>query len=288
MPDTTTTTADPTTATATATASPWYAAFNDAEFTGTLQTRGLDKKDAAEAARNFYQAHREASQTISRISGTSDRDRILITPKPDATDTEKNAFYEKLGRPAKADDYDFKDIKFPDGSELDDGFTAMLRAAAFKANATKEQAATMARDLVSFLAKADEMETAEATTKLDTEKAELKKNWGANFEANMFIARQGAAKLGITPEAVQAMEKQVGYKAVLEGFLKAGQAFGEDKFIANRAPNTGGVMTREQATARLAELKLDKAWNKRFFDGDRQARAEFDALTAMMAGQQAA
>ncbi len=276
------------TPTPTPTPTPWFASRNDPEFTGTVQTRGLDKKDAAEAAFEFYKAHREASQMISRVTGTPDKDRILITPKPDATDAEKNAYYERLGRPAKADDYDFKDIKAADGSDLDPNLAGVLRTAAFKANASKEQAATMARDIVAHLAKADEMKAAENATKLASEEAELKKNWGANMEANKFVARQGAQKLGIPAEALDAMEKQIGKKAVMEAFLKIGQAMGEDKFIANRAPGTQGIMTKEQAKARMVELRMDKDWSARLMKGDRQAQAEFDAITAMMVGQEAA
>lgn len=266
---------------------PWYSTVNDPEFVGTLQTRGLDKKDAVQSAHELYKAHREATQMISRLTGTPDKDRIIITPKPDAPQSEKDAFYQRLGRPAKSEEYDFKEIKFPDGSELDDGFVSMLRGAAFKANASKEQATAIARDLVQFLAKADEMDAAEQATKYNTEKMELERNWGANKEANLFIARQGAAKLGITPEAVAAMEKAAGYKAVMEGFLKAGLAFGEDRYIAGRVGNQQGVMTAEQARARLTELRQDREWGAKLMKGDRATTEEFNALTAMMVGQAA-
>lgn len=268
-------------------APPWYAARNDANFTGYLQTRGWDKKTPEEAAHEAYKSHNEAQQMISRLTGTPDKDRILITPKPDATEAEKNAYYEKLGRPSKADDYDFKSIKFPDGSELDDDFVGVLRNAAFKANASKDQAAQIAKDLVDWMGKADEAESTVMAGKIAAEKSELLKSWGPNAEANKFIAQQGALKLGWTPEQIQALQNGLGYKAVMEAALKAGLAFGEDKFIANRTPGTQGVMTKEQAGARLKELRMDKAWADKLMKGDRQANDEFNALTAMMVGQAA-
>lgn len=269
---------------------PWYASRNDAEFTGTIQTQGLDKKAADEAAHHFYKSWSEANKMISRLTGTPDKDRILIQPKPDATQQEKDAYYERLGRPAKADAYDFKAVKFPDGSELDDNFVAMLRGAAFKANATKEGAEAIARDVVAFLAKADEADAAETASKFAAEKQALEKNWGPNYEANKFVARQGYLKMGFTPEVIDAMEKSAGFRMIMEAGLKAGQAFGEDKYIANRAPNGTGIMTQEQAKARMAELKMETGPNSfgaRVAKGDRQAIDEFNAITAMMAGQAA-
>lgn len=265
---------------------PWHDTYKakEPEFIGSLQTHGWDKKGADEAAFEYYKSHREAQQMISRLTGTPDKDRILITPKPDATEAEKNAYYERLGRPKEAKDYDYKDIKFPDGTELDDGFVNMLRGAAFKANASKEGAAAIARDVVAYLAKAEEAETAGLATKIATEKDELNRNWGANRESNLFVARQGMAKLGFSAEAIAALEKAAGYKAVMEGALKAGMAFGEDRFIANRAPGTTSVMTKEQARARLTELRADREWGAKLMKGDRQVTDEFNALTAMMVG----
>ena len=127
---------------------PWYNGVTDAEFIGTVQNRGLDKKDALTAAQDFYKAHREATQMISRIAGTPDKDRIIITPKPDATQTEKDAYYQSLGRPAKAEEYDFAGLKFPDGDHLDNEFVSTLKNAAFKANVSKEGAAAIAKDLI--------------------------------------------------------------------------------------------------------------------------------------------
>lgn len=259
----------------------WYANRNDAEFTGYLQNRGLDKKDAGEAAFEAYKAHREAEKLLG-----APRDELVRFPK-DPVSPEWNKIYERLGRPANDTGYDFKAVKFPDGTPLDDNFSAFLQKAAFRANMSKERAEDFAKEYVTYQSKIKEAEAATAAVKLQTEQSELDKNWGPNIEAYKFIARQGAMKLGITPEAVEAMEKQVGYKAVMEGFLKAGVAFGEDRYVANRAPGTQGIMTKEQAKATLAERRADTDWAKRFMQGDTKAVQEFNALTEMMAGRAA-
>jgi hypothetical protein len=270
---------------------PWYAARKDDEFSGIVQNRGLDKKTADEAAFEFYKAHRSAEKLLSERFGTDDRSRVLLTPKPDASEAEKNAFYEKLGRPQKPEEYDFKDIKFPDGTELDDNFSGFLRNAAFKANVSKDGAQQIAREMVQYLDKIDQAEAAENSAKLVAEKEALKKSWGPNFEANEFVANQGFKKIveagGLTAEqaqtALKALGDNVGAGATAKFLHAAGVAFGEHKYVANSTQGNQGIMSREQATARMAELRKDATWTKAFSSGDVKARSEFDALTAMMA-----
>ncbi len=53
--------------------------------------------------------------------------------------------------------------------------------------------------------------------------------------------------------------------------------------LGSRGPN-GGAMTREQATARKADLMRDAAWTKRHYDGDTAARAEMLNLNRIITG----
>lgn len=278
---TTTATAATAATTTTTIVAPWYNGETDQEFIGKIQNMGLDKKTPVEAAKEFYKSHREAQQMISRLTGTPDKDRIIITPKPDASQADKDAFYQRLGRPAKPEEYDFTSLKWADGEDIGDQLSAMLRASAFKANATKEQAATMAKDFIDFMDKSDQADTAQAAAKQTAEKAELDKNWGANKETNLFIARQGMAKLGFTGEQIQAMEQSAGYKAIMEAGLKAGLAFGEDKYIANKGANSG-VLTVEGAKARMAERRQDAQWAQRAAVKGTNENLEWEALIVAM------
>lgn len=265
---------------------PWYAARNDAEFTGTVQNMGLDKKDVSEAAFEFYKSHREAQKLISKVTGTPDKDRILIRPKADAPEAEIAAWHEKLGRPAKADDYDYKDVKSPTGTELDAEQVAQLRASAFKANLTKEQAASIAKDQVEFAHKIAEAKAVVDQAKLAEEIRAVEKNWGPNHDANLFIAKQAMAKFGFTPDMLQTMQKTLGAGKIMDGFLKLGIQTGEARFIANQTQGGPQIMTREQAKARFAELKQDRAWGDKLRKGDVATVAEFNALSEMMVTEQ--
>ncbi len=252
----------------------------DTEFVGTLQNRGLDKKTAAESAFELYKAHSEAQKMISRVTGTADKERILIRPKPDSSPEEISAFHEKLGRPTKAEEYDFSALKKPDGQPIEDHYRDFLRATAFKLNLSKDAATQFATDALAYQTKTGEASDAIAAGKLAAEIKAIEADWGPNKESNLFLVKQAMAKFGFTPEHLQVLQKINGATPVLKGLLNLALATGEDRFIANKGP-TAGIMSKEQASARLAELRSDKDWGKRFFAGDVRCRQEFDALTEM-------
>ena len=116
-------------------------------------------------------------------------------------------------------------------------------------------------------------------------KERLAANWGANAEANLFVAKQAAAKLGVTPEAVAALEKVVGYDQVMSLFHNIGTKIGEDKFVQNPNPAIPGVMSREQAVAQRAELMNDSTFTKRYLDGEAAAFRQMTALNTLIVGE---
>jgi len=100
---------------------------------------------------------------------------------------------------------------------------------------------------------------------------------------------EGARRLGIVPEAIQALEGQIGYAAVMNAMRKIGMGTSEDTFVERGASGgtaqTVGVTTREGAVARLNELKADKAWGAKLLSGDAATRREWTALEQMAAGE---
>jgi hypothetical protein len=90
----------------------------------------------------------------------------------------------------------------------------------------------------------------------------------------------------VKPEEVGALEKQVGYARVMEMFRNIGVRMGEDKFVSgSTGTGPGGVMSREQAAATLAEKMNDNMWAARLNARDATAMMEFNNLTRLTAGQ---
>lgn len=263
---------------------PWYGTNIDAVDLGHLQNRGWDKLDASAAAIAAAKAHREAEKLIgARVNGyTGKYEDLLVFPK-DAADTEGwNRFNARAGVPTDAKEYDFSNVKFSDGTELDAKFTDPLRAALQKAHVSKADAAEVVKAIVSTV-EADEKSSAETQQlDLEQEREKLRINWGSNVEPNLIVARNTAQTLGIAPEAVDALEKQIGYAAVMEMFRSIGQRIGEDSFVKSTTPGVNTPMTLEQAQAEMDTLMNDATFYTKLQAGDASAKKQFDNLTRMI------
>lgn len=257
---------------------PWFNGA-DPELVGHIQNKGWHEKPANEVALEAIKAHREAEKHIGVPA-----DQIIRAPKDASDEAGWKALYARLGKPDSPDGYDLSAVKFSDGTDLSEDFSAFARKTAHELNLPKDAGARLASELAKFIDGADTGAKAEAEAKLAAERAELDKEWGTNKEANLFIAKQAAAKLGVSPEAVAALEQAVGYSQVMRMFQKIGTAIGEDKFISQDGSNNKGILTREQAVARKAELQNDTDWAKRYLNGDTAAAREMTALNVIITG----
>jgi hypothetical protein len=251
----------------------WYDGA-DAELIGHIQTKGWHDKPANEVALAAIQAHREAEKFIGVPA-----DRVVHLPKDASDEAGIKAFRAKIGVPEAADKYEL-------GEGVDPKFAEFFKDAAFKAGVPKEAAAQLAAEFGKFQAGASEAAKADTTTKLAEEHAALDKSWGANKAINLAIAQRGAQASGLTAEQVAGLENVVGYAKVMEHFRQVGELSGEAKFVGagNGPGGPGGIMTREQAVARVAELKNDTGWVGRYMNGDVQANKEMSDLLKIMVG----
>jgi hypothetical protein len=192
--------------------------------------------------------------------------------------------WKRLGKPDAVDGYKFEGVNGADGKPLGEDMQAAIRKTADELNLSVDGAATLAKAIVKFNSDTAAAEQGEKAAKLQAETAELQKNWGANMDANKFIARQAAEKLGVAPEAVAALEGQIGYAAVMEMFRNIGTKIGEDRFVNTTVPGSNGVMTRDQAVARKAELMADTEWAKAYLNGDSAKAREMTALNVLITG----
>lgn len=265
-------------AAAAAAATPWHRAVAgaDAEIIGHLETKGWHTKAPAEAAFEAARSHLNAERLLGM---RSDHDMLPIPKDPAKGDMSK--VWERLGTPKDAKDYDFSTVKRADGSALDDSLAGYLREQALAMHMPKDMAARMAQTFAKRMDDTAAAAAAEKAAALVGEKTKLDANWGANKEANMFVAKQTAGKLGVTPEEVQALENTIGYARTLEMFRMIGSKTGEDTFVTGDRPAGKGVMTRDQAVARKAELMADQGWSKRYTDGGMNS-AEFREMQGLL------
>lgn len=259
----------------------WYDGL-DTELKGHVQRTGWDKLDPAAAAAAAAKSHREAELHFQRTLNIP-RDEFARIPK-DPADPAMAEVWKRLGTPESADAYKFDDIKFAGGEPLEPEAQADLRTAFHEAKLTPQQAAVIAKHVTSMADKSDAAEKAATATAAGAATAQLDAAWGANKDVNTFLAQkaQGALKLPaswLTPQL-----DPEGYPARMEALRMLGATLGNPAFLQGQpSPTTGGGMTYEMATARKAELMADKAWGKRWFEGDKAAQNEMAALDETIA-----
>lgn len=250
----------------------------DAETQGYLQNKGLTTKPIGEALVAVTKFHREAEKMIGAPAN-----ELVRLPK-DANAPEWAQVYKRLGALDKPDDYKFDTLKHSGDKPLNENLVTTLRKAAHSAHLSNDAAVSMAKEVVTHLDAIESARIADETFKLQQEKIVLKNNWGANEAANMVTARAAATALGVSPEAVAALEKTVGYSKVMEMFRLIGSKIGEDRFVQSSGGAAGNVMTKEQAVAEKAALKADEAWVKRYLGGGVEERRKIDALDRIIVG----
>jgi hypothetical protein len=255
----------------------WYEGKVDPGVLGLWQNKGWDHTDPVKLANQITTAYNEAEKFIGAPSN-----EIIRMPKP-GDEAGTKAMWQRLGAPADAAGYDFSGVKTAAGTDPDASFQDFMRTQAAGLHLPKDTASALASAFVKFTE--GQKLAADATTaaSLVTAKADLAKNWGQNFEANKFVATQAARALGIDAETVTALENQVGYAKVMEMFRTIGTKIGEDKFVTG-SNSPSGVMTRDQAIARKAELMADKEWTKSYMNGDAAKGREMKGLLTLIVG----
>lgn len=199
-------------------------------------------------------------------------DKILKLPDENNTD-EVNAFYNKLGRPEKAEDY-----KFEIAEGQDDSIAKAIAPELFKAGLSQKQAAAIYKTLEA--AKIEQTKAAEAAAVKAEE--DLKSEWGTNYDNNLKAAQQAAKIAGVTAEQIEALQKATDYKTVMNMFKNLASKFGEDALRgAGDNKQTRFTLTPQQAREKIEQLKTNKDWVQKISSGDKAALQEYDELTKL-------
>jgi hypothetical protein len=259
---------------------PWHKGF-EPDALGFLQNRGWDKLDAPTAAKQAITAYREASSKLGVAP-----ERLLQLPENLTDAAAMKSVWQKLGAPPDGK-YDFAGLKNSDGSDFAPAFTEQMGKIAAQFNLPKDTARGIAAEIAKAEAAAGASQAAERAVKLAEEKIALNKNWGVNYQANEFIAKQAALKLGVTPEAISALENVVGYAKVMSMFHDLGIKIGEDKYVSSGGGGgNNAVLTVEQALDQRKALMADTEWVKKYLDGDTEKHRQMTGLIRIIAGGQ--
>ena len=238
----------------------------DADTAGYVQNKGwTDAKQVLEGYR-----------ALEKMRGVP-ADRLLTLPAADADEATRGAFYDKLGRPKAAADYDFK--------IGDEATTGKLKELVHKHGLSADQARGLINDWAAHEATGLEAAGKAAGDRIHADNAKLAAEWGAAHDQNMAAARQGRDVLGWDAKTIDAVGATIGHYNLVKLLHSVAERSGEASFVAGSTPGSGNQnfkMTPEQAGNELKRLRSDASWVKRYASGDAATVAEVRRLNSFI------
>jgi hypothetical protein len=238
-------------------APPWYGEIKDADLKTWAEKN--NPKDAESTLKQL----RDAQKLIG------DPNRISL-PK-DGDDITQHEIWDKLNVPKEAKDYKLNRPQMPEGMEWDAGLEAKVldRAAKLRVHPTQLQG------LVEEFAGV-QVEQFKALKEHQTKEAGelngLLKEWGAEKDTNVELAKRGAKFLGMSTEEVDALSNGVtGGKLIMQALLKFGKAAREGSSVDG---DSSPVIGKEALKA-----EIDR-YNDRIAKGEKLTPAEEKARSA--------
>lgn len=250
----------------------WYSGFENAELRGFAELKGwADPSKAVESYRNLEQH-----------VGVPPERLLKLPEKPDAP--EWAGIREKLGfaPPATAGDY-----KLPVPEGMDPKFAEQASDWMHKAGVPREMALKIAEPWNAFIA--EQMASDSARIKAEDDKgiADLKSEWGQQFDGSVELARRASKEMGqitgLDQSALDDMEASMGPRAFLKLWAAVGTKMHGEAPLHGENSNLGG-MSPDVAKAKLASLKNDSEWFARWDKGGAAERAEFSRLSLIANG----
>jgi hypothetical protein len=261
----------------------WYTPLaGDADLMAHMVAKGYDKMEPLAAALAAVKGHRAAEKLVGLSA-----DRVVKLDDFTATDTAAAA-WQRLGVPADPKEYSFEGVKFGEDAELTTKFVDTFRASAAKNNIPKAAAEAFAADVFKTISDVSAADAAANAAFLIAEHAKLEAEWGSPdseaFKGNMMIANRAATVLGITAEEVKGMSEAIGAARTSKLMRDLGMKLGEARYVSDPNNVDSGIMTKDSAKARMAELKTDAVWRDKLFKGDAGAKREWADLLKISTG----
>lgn len=215
---------------------------------------------------------------LEKLKGVPAEQLVQIPQKAMADDPEAwSAYFSKLGRPEKAEEYD---LKFPDGEKADEKLVGWAKDTFHNLGLSKKQGE-------GFIEKWNEYVTnmAAETTEASKHQAmeaetQLKTKWGLAYAKNKQVAENAAKQFGVDAENFSKIASAMGTTQAVEFFHKVGAAMGEGNFITGDSTQAG-LKSPEAAQYEINQLMNDKDFGKKLIDGDLDATSKWDRLHKM-------
>ncbi len=233
-------------------------------------------------------------QHVERRLGELKRKALVEVPAEDADPAAWSALFDKLGRPARPDDYDLAGMEAGEAEETP-AMTA-FRQLAHDIGLSATQVSALSgwwQGLVEDCRALHEDDAdADAAAAAVSVEEVLRQHWGADYERRRAMAERAYMqfadpRVGIGDRGLAALEELSDAAAVMDMLADIGQAMSEDVRVGGEGTVDFGL-SQDDARSQLSQLKRDKAFmdaylDKRHQDHDRAVQRA-RALNRIAAG----
>lgn len=215
----------------------------------------------------------DAYQNLERLIGLP-KERLLKLPeKPD--DPSWGEIYGKLGRPEKPEGYQLEVPK--EGG--DKAFVEWAAKNFHELNLTRKQGESLVTKWNELQASKIEAQKTATQQAQESQRATIKKEWGAAYTDKLKSMELGAQKLGLSPEHVDKIGQALGIDNTARLLEKVGTAMGEGRFITGADNGRQfGPLAPVAARDRIQTLMHDPDFSARYLKGETSAREEMNRL----------
>ena len=242
--------------------------YSPIEFQASQMPPGLREEPSLKTFDSVDKLAKSYVNAVKMIGGNPDN-MVAIPEEGEKWDD----FYNKIGRPEKANDYQFGD----ENGELD-GF----REFAHDTGLTQDQADNILK-LYGDIQEEQEEAHQNGLEELRTNTTmELQKEWGKNYDGKMDYAKRAFAQFA-TPELSQLMDESGmgNHPEMLRVFAKVGELMGEDSLVVGTGLGSS-QLSPEQAQQEIQALYSDKEFSKSYRDnkdpGHKTAMSKMEKL----------
>jgi hypothetical protein len=247
-----------------AASAPWHGAA-DPDAVAYVTAKGW------KAPADVIKSYQNAEKLIGR-----DPNSLLVMPK-EGDEAGFNDFYTKLGRPADAKGYDMKVNS--DGLSLDPGYSEWAAGTFHKLGLSKKQGEALLASHNDYMRSTLAAQAKDYDLNVQADRTALQTEWRGGFERMMGAAQGAVRALDIPAEAIDGIERALGYAGTMKLFATIGGKLGEDKFVSadGKSAGFGNSMTPDEARQQLAQMKLDPATRSALTDAQHPAHKDTKA-----------
>lgn len=210
----------------------------------------------------------EVFKSLAQAKAMVGADTVAV-PGKNAPPEKWAEFYNKIGRPEKADGYELPTENLPEGFALTDEQAAQFREVAHDVGLTPAQTASLYRHFAKFSSEGTGALKEAMEKKIAANDEAIRKEYGDALDEKIDLARRGMRwAAGDDYEALAAFLSRTGMEndpAMVRIFHKVGRALAEDEVLGGGSGQRFRKSPAE-AKAELLQLKVDQQFQQALHD----------------------